>query len=195
MELLQQECVSLPLSVDFNATTMVAADPTNSFLQNTAFSSAAADRHRHRENNGALSRHSLSSKTVALSSASSSTHSVFATLVVLQLWLLLANMTLQRQSITLTDCVSIGFVCENSGFFLFHLNFLWPNLATKRFWNLTIIKEFFSFFKKAHNDNNLFTEYHNSTLCLILKLIIIFFNKSSALLNQKKALGNIIIIL
>jgi hypothetical protein len=49
MELLQQECVSLPLSVDFNATTMVAADPTNSFLQNTAFSSAAADRHRETE--------------------------------------------------------------------------------------------------------------------------------------------------
>lgn len=102
MELLQQECVSLPLSVDFNATTMVAADPTNSFLQNTAFSGAAADRHR--ENNGALSRHSLSSKTVTLSSASSSTHSVFATLVVLQLWLLLANMTLQRHSITLRLC-------------------------------------------------------------------------------------------
>jgi hypothetical protein len=102
MELLQQECVSLPLSVDFNATTMVAADPTNSSLQNTAFSSAAADRHR--ENNGALSRHSLSSKTVTLSSASSSTHSVFATLVVLQLWLLLANMTLQRHSITLRLC-------------------------------------------------------------------------------------------
>jgi len=119
MELLQQECVSLPLSVDFNATTMVAADPTNSFLQNTAFSGAAADRHR--ENNGALSRHSLSSKTVTLSSASSSTHSVFATLVVLQLWLLLANMTLQRHSITLTDCVSIGFVCENFGFFDFTL--------------------------------------------------------------------------
>jgi hypothetical protein len=123
MELLQQECVSLPLSVDFNATTMVAADPTNSFLQNTAFSSAAADRHRHRhrENNGALSRHSLSSKTVALSSASSSTHSVFATLVVLQLWLLFANMTLQTHSITLTDCVSICFVCENFGFFDFTL--------------------------------------------------------------------------
>jgi hypothetical protein len=127
MELLQQECVSLSLSVDFNATTMVAADPTNSFLQSTAFSSAAADRHKHRqrqrerENNGALSRHSLSSKTVTLSSASSSTHSVFATLVVLQLWLLLANMTLQRHSITLTDCVSICFVCENFGFFDFTL--------------------------------------------------------------------------